>query len=72
MLQQKSCYTAFQAGNILSGHIGQFRYMFLCHVPVEAALLDPQANLHIERFFNLKTILRSKLTIARATKHLLY
>nr|AMK54004.1 hypothetical protein AALO17_08700 [Faecalibaculum rodentium] len=24
------------------------------------------------RFFNLKTILRSKLTIARATKHLLY
>lgn len=50
-MQQKSCYTAFQAGNILSGHIGLFRYMFLCHVPVEAALLDPQADLHIERFF---------------------
>lgn len=50
-MQQKSCYTAFQAGNILDGHIGLFRYMFLCHVRVEAALLDLQAGLHIERFF---------------------
>jgi hypothetical protein len=25
--------------------------MFLCHVPVEAALLDLQADLHIERIF---------------------
>ncbi|WP_282108977.1 hypothetical protein, partial [Faecalibaculum rodentium] len=67
MWQQKPCYTAFQAGNILHGHIGQFRYMFVCHVPVEAVLPDPQADLHIEQIFNLKTILRSKLTIARAT-----
>lgn len=36
---------------MLHGHIGLFRYMFLCHVPVEAALLDPQADLHIERIF---------------------
>ena len=51
MWQQKPCYTAFQAGNILHGHIGQFRYMFVCHVPVEAVLPDPQADLHIEQIF---------------------
>lgn len=50
-MQQKTCYTAFQAGYILHGHIGLFRYMFLCHVPVEEALLDLQAGLHIERIF---------------------
>ncbi len=50
-MQQKTCYTAFKVGNILHGHIGLFRYMFLCHVPVETALLDPQADLHIERIF---------------------
>lgn len=50
-MQQKSCYTVFQTGNMLHGHIGLFRYMFLFHVPVEAALLDLQADLHIEQIF---------------------
>lgn len=67
-MQQKSCYTAFQAGNILSGHIGLFRYMFLCHVPVEAALLDPQANLHIERIFFLFSRMGSSMTILKGLR----
>lgn len=65
-MQQKICYTAFQAGNILHGHLGQFRYRFLCHVPVEAALLDPQAICTLSRFFFLFSRMGSSMTILKA------